>query len=117
MRVCIFAESCDVAAAQQVLLDLPPDAYGQVYVADDALPLGAPARVQINRVTSRPGRCALAEALSGWAAEWLPEGAASTDESPTVWVLPGATASLAASEHECVTRLLTALPSHQLIHG
>lgn len=117
MKVCIVADACDFAAAQQVLLGLPADAYGQVYVADDTLPLGAPERVQVNRVTSRPGQCALAEALSGWAAEWLPEGAASAGASPTVWVLPGATAALAASEHECVTRLLTALPSDQLIHG
>ncbi|NLG23491.1 MAG: hypothetical protein GX555_18925 [Actinomycetales bacterium] len=117
MKVCIFADACDFAAAQEVLLGLPADAYGQVYVADDTMPLGAPARVQVNRVTSSPGRCALAEALSGWSAEWLPECAASAAESPTVWVLPGATATLAASDHEGVRRLITVLPSDQLIHG
>ncbi|MCK0113132.1 hypothetical protein MWU75_13360 [Ornithinimicrobium sp. F0845] len=117
MKVCIFAGACDAAAAQEVLLSLPADAYGQVYVADDTMPLGAPERVQINRVTSRPGACAMAEALSGWSAEWLPECAAAAGESPTVWVLPGAAAALAAADHESVTRLITVLPSNQLIHG
>lgn len=116
MRVCIFADSCDFAAAQQVLLGLPADAYGQVYVADGEMPLGAPERVQINQVTSGPGRCALAEALAGWSAEWLPECGTGA-ESPTVWVLPGATATLAAADHEGVRRLITVLPSDQLIHG
>lgn len=117
MKVCIFAGACDSAAAQEVLLGLPADAYGQVYVADDTMPLGAPERVQVNRVTARPGECALAQALTGWAAEWLPECGDATTETPTVWVLPGATATLAATEHEGVRRLITALPSHQLIHG
>lgn len=115
--MCIFADTCDVAAAQQVLLGLPADAYGQVYLAgDEALPLGAPARVQVNRVSSRCGACPLAAAVGAWVAEWLPEGG-SGDDAPTVWVLPGATTALAAAGHEGVTRLITALPSNQLIHG
>ncbi|WP_256838549.1 hypothetical protein [Ornithinimicrobium faecis] len=120
IRVCIFAAACDVAAAQQVLLDLPGDAYGQVYLADDTadgMPLTAPERVQVNRVRPHRGSCALADAMSGWAAEWLPEGVGPVGDSPTVWVLPGATTALAAADHECVTRLITALPSNQLIHG
>lgn len=115
--MCIFADTCDLVAAQQVLLALPADAYGQVYIADDALPVCGPERVQINRVRTRPGVCALAEAMSGWAAEWLPEGIDAVSDTPTVWVLPGASAALAAADHECVTRLITALPSSQLIHG
>lgn len=118
MRVCIFADTCDVAAAQQVLLGLPADAYGQVYLAgDEGLPLGAPARVQVNRVSSRCGSCPLAAAMTAWAAEWLPESATPAEQTPTVWVLPGATEALRSAEHECVTRLITALPSDQLIHG
>lgn len=115
--MCIFADACDSAAAQHVLSSLPADTYGQVYVADDTMPLGAPERVQVNRVTSGPGRCALAEALAGWSAEWLPDCAATTTDTPTVWVLPGATTALSASDHEGVLRLITALPSDQLIHG
>lgn len=117
MKVCIFAAACDVAACQEVLRALPADAYGQVYVADETATLGAPERVQVNRVTSRPGRCALTEALSGWSAEWLPECAASTQESPTVWVLPGASATLSASGDDAVRRLITVLPTEQLLHG
>ncbi len=102
-----------------MLLSLPSDAYGQVYIATDRRghqALIAPDRVQINRVRQRPGSCALGEALAGWTAEWLPEGG-SGDDVPTVWVLPGATTALAAADHEGVTRLITALPSSQLIHG
>lgn len=120
IRVCIFAEACDFAAAQEVLLGLPADAYGQVYLAVDAsggIPLTAPERVQVNTVRPSPGSCALADAMSGWAAEWLPEGTGPVSDGPTVWVLPGATTALAAADHECVTRLITALPSNQLIHG
>ena len=115
--MCIFAGACDRAAAEQVLQGLPADAYGQVYVADDAMPVGAPERVQVNRLASRLGRCALADALSGWCAEWLPDGAAPTSDAPTVWVLPGATTALSATDNEDVARLITALPSDQLIHG
>lgn len=117
--MCIFADSCDLSAAQQVLLSLPADAYGQLYItADpDSLPLLAPERVQVNWVRPRPGRCALADAMSGWAAEWLADRSGPASQGPTVWVLPGASATLAASEHECVTRLITVLPSSQLIHG
>lgn len=118
--MCIFADACDFAAAQQVLLGLPADAYGQVYIADgeqSAIPLEAPTRVQVNRMRPRAGGCALAEAMSGWAAEWLPSGTTAGSDSPTVWVLPGATTALSAADHECVTRLITALPSDQLIHG
>lgn len=119
MRVCIFADACDLSAAQQVLMDLPGDAYGQVYInADgDTVPLAAPERVQVNCLRACADRCALADALSGWAGEWLPSGLAPTGEGPTVWVLPGASARLSASDHESVTRLITELPSDQLIHG
>ena len=118
--MCIFADACDFLAAQQVLLGLPADAYGQVYIADgeqQGIPLEAPTRVQVNRMSPSRGRCVLAEAMSAWAAEWLPDGTTSGSDSPTVWVLPGATAALSAADHECVTRLITALPSDQLIHG
>lgn len=102
-----------------MLLGLPADAYGQVYIAgdDEAVPLGAPSRVQVNWVRSRSGLCPLAAAMSGWAAEWLPDCALPDSQTPTVWVLPGATAALSAADHDCVTRLITALPSEQLIHG
>lgn len=118
MRVCIFAAACDLTVAQEVLLGLPPDAYGQVYLADtDEVDLVAPARVQVNRLSPALGPCPLAEAMTGWAAEWLPEGVELTGDIPTVWVLPGATDDLRSAGHECVTRLITALPSDQLIHG
>lgn len=123
MRVCIFADACDAAAAQQVLHALPADAYGHLFLVSDPWtvseadsPLEGPARVQITLVTPRPGRHALAEAMTGWAAEWLPSGV-TVSASPTVWVLPGASAALSAAGHECVTHLITALPSDQLIHG
>ncbi|GAA1139237.1 hypothetical protein GCM10009583_06190 [Ornithinicoccus hortensis] len=122
--MCIFADACDRLAAQQVLLDLPADAYGQVYINtgtdlpdDDALRLVAPARVQVNSLQTRPGRCALTDALTGWTGEWLPEGTAASTESPKVWVLPGASARLGVTQPDGVTRLITALPSDQLIHG
>lgn len=118
--MCIFADACDVAAAQHVLRGLPEDAYGQVYLADDsrdALPLDAPPRVQINRVCTRAGAGALADAMAGWAAEWLPAGSEPACDGPTVWVLPGAASRLTAGEHDCVTQLITALPSNQLLHG
>lgn len=124
MRVCIFADACDRQAVQQVLFDLPSDAYGQVYInsatdldGDESLLLAAPERVQVNSLQTCAGRCALSEALTGWAGEWLPEGTDGSSESPTVWVLPGATARLSASQQEGVARLITALPSDQLIHG
>lgn len=117
--MCIFADACDLSAAQKVLLDLPADAYGQLYINDDGVPVSlmAPERVQVNRLRACPGRCALADALSGWAGEWLPEGWDPTGETPTVWMLPGATARLCASDHDGVTRLITVLPSDQLMHG
>lgn len=117
--MCIFADRCDLAAAQEVLVDLPADAYGQVYVASEGWPghLVTPERVQINWVQPYPGRCALTDAMAAWAAEWLPDGAGPGDHTPTVWVLPGAAAAVTASGDECVTRLITVLPSDQFIHG
>lgn len=177
MRVCIFADGCDRAAAQQLLATLPRDTYGHVFIAADAvdaqgrsLPddgplasgpavnepvlgtsvddlgdtsvhalvdamvdevavgvvaapakgacadLAAPERVQVSWLSSRGGPCPLAEAMSGWAAEWLP-GEGCAEDAPTVWLLPGASTRLSGGDHDCVTRLITALPSDQLIHG
>lgn len=118
-RVCIFADACDLLAARQLLLELPDDAYGQLYISADHEPivLPAPSRVQVSWLGHRVGACALAEAMAGWAAEWLPDGTDPEQQGPVVWVLPGAAAALAASGHECVTRLITVLPSSQLIQG
>lgn len=84
---------------------------------EDALRLVAPARVQVNSLQACPGRCALTDALTGWTGEWLAEGTAASTESPKVWVLPGASARLGVTQPDGVTRLITALPSDQLIHG
>ncbi len=108
-------------AAQQVLSGLPADAYGQAFVVDDgsvtAPLLDAPPRVQVCVLPARERRCVLAEAVQGWAAEWLPEDATPGADGPTVWVLPGAAAALAGGGHDGVTRLVTALPTHQLMQG
>ena len=109
-------------AAQQVLSGLPADAYGQAFVVADATSvtaplLDAPPRVQVCVLTACEQRCVLAEVVSGWAAEWLPQDAVPGEDVPSVWVLPGAAAALAGGGHEGVTRLITALPTHQLMQG
>ncbi|MEJ1230912.1 MAG: SIP domain-containing protein [Galbitalea sp.] len=100
-RVFVAGGLEDVPAIEQVLSTLDPNAYGQVFVEalgdDDVRLLSPPPRVTVTWLvrSTRTSRVrpllfsehgeALAEAIGGWVAEWMPEGLESGDEC-LMWV-------------------------------
>ncbi len=90
-RVFIAGALEDLPAIESLLSMSGPDAYGQVYIEigdeSDVRPVSAPGRVTVTWLprANRSGRVrptllsrrgeALAEAIDGWVAEWMPEDA------------------------------------------
>ncbi len=105
-HILVAGETEDLDAIQQVLCLLPAHTFGQVYVETDEgvqLPaLAAPARVtitQLRRPASTRPECAdqessaapaargvlLAQAITGWTAEWMPDEPDAEREF-TIWI-------------------------------
>jgi hypothetical protein len=97
-HVLIAGDAGDLDAIGRLLGELPADAYGQVIVEADVLPvLATPARVTVSCLTpaARPDGqqplvlaargTLLLEAVRGWVAEWMPEEL-DDDRSVALWV-------------------------------
>jgi NADPH-dependent ferric siderophore reductase len=105
-HVLVAGDLEELGAIHALLAFLPEHAYGQVYVetpADRQLPpLPAPARVTVTRVPrpagAEPGAL-LAQTVTAWVAEWLPEEA---DERRTVSMWVGATATRGPAQLDAV---------------
>lgn len=117
--MCIFADLRDVPAAQRLLVDLPHDVFGQVYLSSeiDLGPLIAPPRVQTVWLRPTLTSCAVSRAFNAWASEWIVDDAAAHQQLPLVWIFPWAAAALTAADEESVTRVITSLPSSHLAQG
>lgn len=119
-RVCIFADLRDLPAVERLLADLPGDVYGQLYIASEFEFGQLPGPERIQAMWIAPGftqGCVLSGALASWSAEWLTDEALATGDLPLVWVFPWAAAALAKTGAECVTRMVTQLPSTHLAEG
>jgi len=101
-HVLIAGDERDLPAIAHVLWLLPEDTYGQVFIetlSDDGHePLPTPERVAVTwlarsrRESSSPLLAfadrgeALAQAIAGWAAEWLPDTDARMAERHLLWI-------------------------------
>jgi NADPH-dependent ferric siderophore reductase len=89
--VVLAGDETDLRDLRALISTLPADAYGQVYVeVDDASriePLATPARVVTSWLVREPAVATgslLADAVEGWIAEWMPEGAC--DQRRIAWI-------------------------------
>ncbi len=88
-RFLIAGDSADLGEVRALLTQLPDDAYGQVLIesdGDECESFVAPPRMSVIRLRAEvlPG-AALANALTAWLAEWLPEEVPS-EQVPTIWL-------------------------------
>lgn len=85
-HVLIAGHTDDLDDIRAALAMLAADTYGQVLVVapiGTQLDLTAPARITVHRIDDAAG--SLADAVAGWAAEWIPDELDS-HRKVTVWI-------------------------------
>lgn len=107
-HVLIAGSTAELPCMRSLLSMLPSDSYGQVLVAaaadDDLSGIEVPSRVTVQRV--QPD--GLADAVSAWMAEWIPE-LGDPDRSVGVWVGAGVAARAERHLHDLASLLPDAI--------
>ena len=84
----MVADHADLRDVEQLLADLPRDAYGQVFLTvptATSVMVAAPPRVAVCLLPGDEPASGLCAALTGWASEWLPDEPW-LDPRPVTWV-------------------------------